>query len=789
MKKEIITLAISLLIFLAATAQNKYSRVRVSLNGKTLQQLAATGIDVKEGILKKGAFFETDLSAAETAGLSEAGFDYEVRIADVSKYYADRAAAGQAQVIRNINEEWPVPQHWEYGSMGGYYTLDEVMAELDSMVALYPGLITQRQAISTDTLTFEGRMLYWVRISDNPNTDEDEPEVLYTGIHHAREPMGVQQMIWYMWHLLENYDSDPDIQQLVDATEMYFVPVLNPDGYEYNRLQAPNGGGMWRKNRRDNGDGSMGVDPNRNYAYKWGYNNTGSSPYPSDETYRGPSAFSEPEIKNVRDFCNDHEFKIALNYHAYGNLSLYVWGWTEDPSPDDELLGEYANLMTKENAYTYGPGSTTIYPTNGGSDDWMYGEQTTKDKILAYTPEIGHGGDGFWPQISRIVPLCQDQMWQNIHAARLVGKYASLTDKAALVFDEENGFLPFTIKRLGLTPADTFTVSITPLDDYLFEVGGPFYYENMDLLQEETDSISFMLAAGIENGTTFRYLLNVDNGDYVVSDTIEKVFGTEVEIFLDKGDDLSNWSSDKWALTASDFHSSPYSFTDSPFGDYQEGSNNPITLDTTIDLTNTTMAFLRFWATWEIEAGWDYLQVEAKAVDNGQWTPLEGIYTKSGTGQFQPPGEPVYDGQSGWVYEEMNISGFTGDEIKIRFTLHSDSYINEDGFYFDDLSVSVISGTVGIDPVVENEGQVLAVSKAYPNPANQAFKVSYTLIDNNSIAVLEVYDAIGNQVKTIGINGQSGVVNVPMHDLRSGVYFFRLLSKGAVSKTQRVVKQ
>ena len=789
MRKDFFTLVISMLIFLGASAQENYSKVRIFLNGKTIQQLAATGIAIEEGSYKKGAYLETDLSETEMANVAEAGFKYEIHIADVSKYYAERAASDKAVLVRNIDDEWPTPENWEYGSMGGFYTLDEVMDELDSMFALYPDLITQRQAISTDTLTHDGRMQYWVRISDNPNADESEPEVLYTGLHHAREPMSVQQMMWYMWHLLENYDSDPEIQQLVDATEMYFVPVINPDGYEYNHLQDPNGGGMWRKNRRNNGDGSMGVDPNRNYGYKWGYNNSGSSPYPSDDTYRGPAPFSEPEIKNIRDFCNAHEFKIALNYHSYSNLLLYVWGWSETPSPDDALLYDYAELMTKENAYTFGAGSSTIYPTNGGSDDWMYGEQTTKDLILSYTPEVGHGGDGFWPTVSRIVPLCQEQMWQNIHAAKLVGKYATVTDKAPMVLEDESGYLSFEIKRLGMTATDMFTVSITPLDNNIAEVGDPVIFENMELLQTETDSISYILSPGIENGTTFKYLLSVDNGDFIVSDTIEKVFGTEVVIFADEAEDLVNWSTNEWDLVGDIFHSPEYSFTDSPFSNYDDNQTNPITLDTIIDLTDATMAFLRFWATWEIEPGWDYLQVDAKAIENGSWTPLQGNYTRAGSGDFQPNGEPVYDGTNDWVLEEMNISDFVGEKIKIRFVLYTDQAVNEDGFYFDDLSISVISSTVGIHPGSELPENNLFISAVYPNPGNNEFKVSYRLNENNQNARLEVFNIIGNQMKTIAVNGNSGVITVLVIDLPNGVYFYRMVSNGVVSKVQKLVKQ
>jgi len=326
--KRFLSLLLVMLFGLGLFAQQSYKRVRIDLKQTSLSQVSAAGIDITEGFLKKDAFFETDLSAGEINRLNEKGISTQVIIENVSKFYADRLAAEKpAEIERNQDEEWVVPENWEYGSMGGYYTLDEVYRELDSMAAKYPGLITARQSISDDTLTVENRKMWWAKISDNPQTDEDEPEILYTALHHAREAMSVQQMIFYMWYLLENYETDSVIRYIVDNTQMYFVPVLNPDGYEYNYTTNPNGGGMWRKNRKDNGDGSYGVDLNRNYGYYWGYNDIGSSPYPSDETYRGVSPFSESETKNIRDFCNAHEFLFTLNYHSYSNLLLSPWGY------------------------------------------------------------------------------------------------------------------------------------------------------------------------------------------------------------------------------------------------------------------------------------------------------------------------------------------------------------------------------------------------------------------------------------------------------------------------------
>jgi len=105
MKKIFFTLSLSLLIFVTASAQEQYSKVRISLLDKSIQQLATTGIDVEEVTLKKGVFLETDLSSSEIARIAEAGFEYKILIADVSKYYAQRAAAAQADLVRNINDE------------------------------------------------------------------------------------------------------------------------------------------------------------------------------------------------------------------------------------------------------------------------------------------------------------------------------------------------------------------------------------------------------------------------------------------------------------------------------------------------------------------------------------------------------------------------------------------------------------------------------------------------------------------------------------------------------------
>ena len=248
----------------------------------------------------------------------------------------------------------------------------------------YPGLIGQKEAIG-DFTTYEGRPIYMTKIGKGEGNNR--PEILYTSLHHSREPMSMTQLIYYMWYVLENYDNHPLVQQLVDHVDMYFVPVVNPDGYIYNSINHPDGGGLWRKNRRLNADGTFGVDLNRNYGFKWGFDDFGSSPNPGSEVYRGTSAFSEPETQAIRFLCTNRKFKIALNYHSYGNFLIYPFGYTDESFAEYESFDQLAEVLTNQNHYVYGTGVETVaYLTNGDSDDWMYGDMDEKrPDICAYS--------------------------------------------------------------------------------------------------------------------------------------------------------------------------------------------------------------------------------------------------------------------------------------------------------------------------------------------------------------------------------------------------------------------
>ncbi|MFZ4548036.1 MAG: M14 family zinc carboxypeptidase [Bacteroidales bacterium] len=783
MKKSLLAVFLFSLSLMLIAQQPTYSRVKIFTGSKTLAQLQSTGIEIISVNTKDNSCL-AEISEAELNKLKVAGFRHEIVIHDVAKFYAERALeiAPETKTKSLMDETWPQPANFALGSCGGFSTVDQMLAQIDLMRSLYPSLISVKQAVSDTVTTIEGRTMYYVRISDNPDINEAEPEVLYTGMHHAREPIGMQHLLYYMWYLLENYGSDPSVKHLVDNTEMYFIPVINVDGYTYNITNNPNGGGQWRKNRRNNNDGSFGIDINRNYGYEWGYDDIGSSPDPSSEIYRGTAAFSEPETRMMKYFCESHNFPIALNYHSYSNLFLYAWGWTSFPSPDNTILGAYAKLMTKESGYTYGPGSTTIYPTNGGSDDWMYGEQTTKPTIFAYTPEIGSTDDGFWPIPSRIVPLCQENMLASITAARLLLNYGTIKDNSPLFIWEQSGYLPFEVLRMGMQDG-SFTASIIPLGSSFQQVGDPKLIQGLNLLEKQSDSISYQFNNTLHVGDTIRYVLSIDNGYFIDNDTIMRIFGYPVAVFDDKLTTNANWTGN-WSLTNTQYFSPNSSMTDSPFGNYAANANKTITLKNGIDLNNTLLMVLQFRAKWALEADYDYVQVSISTDNGASWMPLQGIYTNPAS-VYQPTGQPVYDGsESDWVRETISLNEYMGQKIKIRFQLRADMGTEMDGFYFDDVSINMV-----LDPTSINETEAAStfLDMPFPNPATGRFEIKYKLPENIRDATLQITTVTGTAVLNTQLSTINNTALIDIGSLASGIYFVSIVSEKFNSPVRKLI--
>ena len=422
MRYLLLTALLFPLLVQAQRVPERYSEVLISAppsaeDGREARQaiaarLAAHGLvldHARAETTDAGPALRTVLSEAEVAAAVASGLEVEVLVEDLTAHYlATRGGSCEdGEAISRIEADL-------CGPMGGYLTFDGVVAHLDAMHAQYPNLITAPASLGQ---SHEGRDVWMVEISDNPGQEENEGEVLYTAVHHAREPGGMAAVLYFMYYLLENYGSDDGVTELVDTRRLFFVPVLNPDGYVYNETTNPDGGGYWRKNRRDLGGNVYGVDLNRNYDYLWGYDDIGSSPFEDSGTYRGPEPFSEPETQALRDFLEDgRRISHAYNYHTYSRLLLYSWSYEDGAYTEDDAAFEaLAEEATAVNNYTYGTSWAVLYPVNGGSDDWMYGEQSTKPKIFAFTPEVGYD---FWPDPSDVYPLADENLEANLVLAQ-----------------------------------------------------------------------------------------------------------------------------------------------------------------------------------------------------------------------------------------------------------------------------------------------------------------------------------------------------------------------------------
>jgi predicted deacylase len=330
----------------------------------SLDRLLATGVDVWLEHPRPGVV-PVLVAPEHRAALVAGGWTLRVSSVDVQ-------AQVDAETARLAAQTPVVP------GGGGFFadfrdraTID---AELDALVVASPELLT-----SVDIgESLEGRTIRAIRITSAG--EDDRPAVLITAGQHAREWIAVSSGMYVIDQLVQRAD-EPEIAAILADVQVFVIPVVNPDGYEYSWTDER----YWRKNRR----GGVGVDTNRNFGYGWG--GEGSSDAPEDENYRGEAAFSEPESATVRDFVVAHPELVAhLDLHSYGQLVLYPWGHIFENAPDDAQLTATATVIANEmelfgTSYTPLQG-VQLYPAAGNVIDWTYGEAGLHSMTMELRP-------------------------------------------------------------------------------------------------------------------------------------------------------------------------------------------------------------------------------------------------------------------------------------------------------------------------------------------------------------------------------------------------------------------
>ncbi|MGZ6271296.1 MAG: M14 family zinc carboxypeptidase, partial [Candidatus Limnocylindrales bacterium] len=265
------------------------------------------------------------------------------------------------------------PNYPSYDSR--YHNYAEMLMEVKIAEVAYPGLVK----VFSIGKSYEGRDIWAAKISDNVDTDEDEPEVLIDGLHHSLEHLALEQTLYLLWTLTHDYSTDATVKRLVDSREIWIVFAVNPDGLVYDLTGSPYR--EWRKNRQPNTNSTyVGTDINRNYDYRWGCCG-GSSSSKSAWNYRGPSAFSTPEAQAIRDFVLSRvvngvqQIKTHVTFHTDGELILWPYGYTKTDIPSDMTADDHATFVAMAKAMAARNGykpeqSSDLYVTDGDEIDW-----------------------------------------------------------------------------------------------------------------------------------------------------------------------------------------------------------------------------------------------------------------------------------------------------------------------------------------------------------------------------------------------------------------------------------
>ena len=791
-KTNLLVTLILLLLSQLIIAQDSHKRISITNPSKsTLLKIASSGIDLNCGASHSHDNLVLDLSKEEVNALVNKNVSFNVIIDDLEEFYRKRAVKTKAKAIAQLNAEkslsatntnttqrasisntvqdniiqyincdeinWVTPQNFHLGSMGGCLTVDEMKTELDEMrnFSVTNGLdiVSQKldasptgqttwgnpsNTIFNNGLTYSGqgtsrwnpKTIYYVRITGNESStpENTKPQILFTSMIHSREVSALMNNIYFMWYLIENYNTNDAVKELVDNNELYFVPVVNPDGLRWNEHLNSNGGGLQRKNLRpntgstSNTTANRGVDLNRNFDYYWGYNNIGSSGTPSNGTYRGPAPSSEPETQIMEDFILSRNFQTAVWNHSYANSVPHPYGGVPslNSGREDEFYSWHEE-MTRYNRYLYG--ATIFYESNGIPDDWMLGGAPDNNgstgsgqAILGTTPE--HGSEGFWPPQTSIIPIAKRSMRISFGTAYYGGKYAKLHDLTQSNIDNTTANLDFGIERIGQT-ASNFTLTITPISSNIISINAPATQTGMNVLEQRNVSAQIQLDPSIVANEKIEYNVKLSNDNGVIYDVnYEKYYQPTVLFDHDPDvDGITGWTqSGGWTLSSADTYTGTNTLRTNGVAPYSNNTTRTLTTTNSYDFSNSTSVVVQYYSKWDIERNYDFVEILGSTDGGNNWQSLCGKYTKpnatsnttshdnkGGTSNFQANSMgQIYDGdrRDNWVMEEIAIDAANNsyllgaNNVKFRFRFRTDgSNVSEnytttsDGFFIDDFKI------------------------------------------------------------------------------------------------------
>ncbi|MBK6346613.1 MAG: carboxypeptidase regulatory-like domain-containing protein [Bacteroidales bacterium] len=392
--KKILIVLFSISWIISVQAQERFVARIESPGVHDLSEFLKTGYDIAS--FAPGRYIDLVINQQELLNLQTRG--YALKITQTETQVRANMIAGKA--------------------LAGYRTYSDLYTELLNLQTAHPDICKLYDIGESRGKEYTGAAynsykheVWAMKISDNVATEEDEPCIFYMGEHHAREPISLEVAMYILNHIVSNYGTDPAITSSVNNKQIWFMPLVNPNGHKIVTDEVDL---WWRKNIRDNNGNSAidggttdGVDLNRNYGWEWG--GEGTSTNPADITYCGPSGFSEPETMAMKNMIDQHHFVAGITYHSYSELVLFPYGYSTGAfAPDHNSLQalavSMANTIPAEGGGYYTPDkSSGLYPASGVTDDYAYGEHG----IFSYTIELG---TEFIPPAAEISSMCQNNL-------------------------------------------------------------------------------------------------------------------------------------------------------------------------------------------------------------------------------------------------------------------------------------------------------------------------------------------------------------------------------------------
>ncbi|MCB5247552.1 MAG: M14 family zinc carboxypeptidase [Candidatus Cloacimonetes bacterium] len=599
-----------------------------------------------------------------------------------------------------------------------YYTITQYNQFMQDTAAQFPNICSLVQIGSS----VQGRPLYFLKITDNPGLEEAEPEFKYISSIHGDEVVGYDMCIRLIQQLTSEYGTNPRITNLVDNTEIWICPMMNPDGFVLGQRYNANG-----------------VDLNRNYPMPFGGNQ-----------HPDGNAWAQENVA-MMDFCNGHLFVLSANFHGGALVANYPWDYTYTLAPDNDLLIQAALTYTIHNPPMYNStefdqgitNGAAWYVITGSMQDWNYGDTDCMD----ITMEIGHQKwppasqlPTFWAQNQESMLSYMEFVHRGIHGlvtsdggtplnasitvqgnAKVMHTDPDVGDFHRLLLPgtytvtaSAAGYLPqtaeITVPASGSVQHD-FVLNAAQAVDLIgqlrdldgFGIPGVTVSINTEPVSTATaDANGCFQFAGVPEG---QYQISFSSGSQIIHDQdflltlganrLVFIVLEPQQAFYDPCENISNWTaSGPWAAVT---YQSESVITDSPAGNYSNNTFRTLRITDPISLQNIAEPTLSFKTVYDLESGYDFVLVQA-STSTSNWTDLGSL---TGT-------------QGSWQTLSYSLEQFAGQSVYVRFALDSDWSVNGDGIYLDDITISgigadqIIYGDVDGDRLVSvNDAQAV----------------------------------------------------------------------------------